>query len=149
MGTKVIVGLIVLAIGIVLGLTIPKFLSPSLSPYLPSALHDQVEAVEGQVVRKAREEGRLLLTVSTPRGALLATFTKQISEIDLLVEEGDSIRLGLSHYEPFVKDPQLKSVMKPDMMGEQVDLSQDTPELPSSLENQFEDSQDFSSPTSP
>jgi len=145
MGKKVMVGLILLAVGVGVGLGVPKFLSPSLSPYLPKSLQEQTEAVAGQVVRKSREEGRLLLTVSTPRGALLATFTKQIAEIDLLVEEGDSIQLGINHYEPFVKDPHVQSVMKPDMAS---GLSEDQ-NFSSSFDHQYEGSQELITPSSP
>lgn len=145
MGMKVVIGLIILFVGVGLGFSLPGFLSPSLRPYLPQGLQDQSEAVEGVVVRKSREEGRLLLTVSTPRGALLATFTKQIAEIDLLVEEGDSIMLGIRDYEPFVKDPHVKGVMKPDMMS----TDSDVPDFPSNLDSQTDSSQEFSSPSIP
>ena len=145
MGNKIVVGIIILAVGVGFGLAIPKFLSPSLSPYLPKGLQDKTEAVEGRVVRKSREEARLLLTVSTPRGALLATFTKQIPGIDLLVEEGDSIMLGIALYEPFVKDPHVKGVMKPDMESDLAEV----PDFPSSLENQFDQSPGFSTPPAP
>ena len=145
MGAKIVGGLIILAVGVGLGLSIPRFLAPSLNPYLPQALQDNTEAVEGTVVRKSREEGRLLLTVSTPKGALLSTFTKQIAEIDLLVEEGDSIMLGITRYEPFVKDPHVKGVMKPDMRSDTSDI----PDYPSSLDSQINSSQGFSSPSNP
>lgn len=145
MGAKIVGGLVILVIGVGLGLSIPRFLSPSLNPYLPQALQDKTEAVEGKVVRKSREEGRLLLTVSTPKGALLSTFTKQIAEIDLLVEEGDSIMLGITHYEPFVKDPHVKGVMKPDMISSRPDV----PDFPSSLDNRMNSSQEFSTPSNP
>ena len=145
MGKKIVVGLIIFSVGVGLGLSIPSFLSPSLRPYLPQALQDQTESVEGAVVRKSREDGRLLLTVSTPRGALLSTFTKKISEIDLLVEEGDSIMLGITHYEPFVKDPHVKGVMKPDMLSDHSGV----PDLPSSLDNQIDRSPGFLSPPIP
>jgi len=145
MGMKIVVGLILFAVGVAVGLSIPGFLSPSLSPYLPQALQDQTNVVEGAVVRKSREDGRLLLTVSTERGALLSTFTKQIAEIDLLVEEGDSITLGIARYEPFVKDPAVKGVMKPDMMSADSGI----PDVSSSFDSQIDGIQEFSSPSIP
>lgn len=91
------------------------FVPPNqLQPYLPVAVPGQDAAVEGEVVRKQREADRLLLTITTPQGALLASFHKRVTEIDLLVEEGDSITLALRTYEPFVTDPSIKAVVKPD-----------------------------------
>ena len=145
MGKTIIAALVIFLVGVGLGLSIPRFLSPSLSPYLPQALQDQTESVEGTVVRKSREDGKLLLTVSTPRGALLSTFTKKISEIDLLVEEGDSIMLGITRYEPFVNDPHVRGVMKPDMIPD----DSMSPGLPSGLDNQYDRSQEFSPTTIP
>ena len=142
---KIVIGLIIFAVGVGVGLSIPSFLSPSLSPYLPQALQDQTDVVEGVVVRKSREDGRLLLTVSTERGALLSTFTKQIAEIDLLVEEGDSITLGIARYEPFVNDPAVKGVMKPDMMS----AAFGTPDIHSSYDSQIDSTQEFSSTSIP
>ncbi len=142
---KIVIGLIIFAVGVGVGLSIPSFLSPSLSPYLPQALQDQTDVVEGVVVRKSREDGRLLLTVSTERGALLSTFTKQIAEIDLLVEEGDSITLGIARYEPFVNDPAVKGVMKPDMMSADFGI----PDIPSSYDSQINSTQEFSSTSIP
>ena len=138
MGKHIIGALVILLVGVGVGVAVPKFLSPTLGPYLPPALQDQSTPVEGTVVRKSREEGRLLLTVSTPRGALLSTFTKQIPEIDLLVEEGDSVTLGISHYEPFVKDPIVKGVMKPDMAKEH----SVSPNIPSSFDPSVDNTQE-------
>lgn len=107
-------GVAVFVVGVGAGLVGTQFVPPSVSPYLPTALQSKNEIVKGIVVKKYQEVERLLLTVSTPRGALLATFTKQIPEIDLLVEEGDEVTLGLAHYAPFVHDPSIKGVMKPD-----------------------------------
>jgi hypothetical protein len=107
-------GVVVFVVGVGAGLVGMQFVPPSVSPYLPSALQSQNEIVKGIVVKKYQEAERLLLTVSTHRGALLATFTKQIPEIDLLVEEGDEVTLGLAQYAPFVHDPSIKGVMKPD-----------------------------------
>jgi hypothetical protein len=79
-------------------------------PYLPEALRGKVEVVESEVSRKQREPDRLLITLLTPRGAILATFRKRIAEVDLLVAEGDALSLGLRRVEPFVEDPAIQSV---------------------------------------
>ena len=108
------VGTFIFVLGVVAGVSAVRFVPASVSPYLPTALQGQHEIAKGRVVRKHQENERLLLTVSTSRGALLATFTKQIDEINLLVEEGDEVTLGLAQYAPFVHDPVIKGVMKPD-----------------------------------
>jgi len=108
------IGVLIFLLGVGAGLTGVRFIPASVSPYLPGVLQGKQEIVKGEVVRKREKNERLLLTVSTPRGALLATFTQQIDEIDLLVEEGDEVTLGLTQYAPFVRDPLIKGVMKPD-----------------------------------
>ena len=85
-------------------------------PYLPEAFKVKTtETVEGEVVQKVRESDRLLLTVQTSRGTVLATFKKKVAEIDLLVQQGDVLMLALSRYEPFVNDPAIERVRKQDL----------------------------------
>jgi hypothetical protein len=43
---------------------------------------------------------------------VLATFTKRVAEIDLLIEPGDTIALALRSDEPFVDDPQIERVKR-------------------------------------
>jgi len=100
--------LIGLALGAVLAVIGPRVAGP----YLPEALRGKVEFVEAEVTRKQREPDRLLITVVTPRGAILATFKKKSAEVDLLVAEGDALTLGLRRFEPFVEDPAIQSVRK-------------------------------------
>ena len=90
-----------LAIGVIGTVLAPRFLGP----YLPRAIRGKAEPVEGTVVAKQREPERLLLTVLTPQGALLATFKERVAETALLVEVGDSVTLILPRYEPFVEGP--------------------------------------------
>src|SRR3990170_5864201 len=105
-------GTLLFLIGLALG-TVLVAIGPRVAgPYLPAALRGEVESVEGEVTRKLREPDRLLLTVVTPRGAILATFKTRISEVDLLVAEGDALTLGLRRFEPFVEDPAIESVRK-------------------------------------
>lgn len=104
-GLLFLLGLTVGAVGAVLG---PRLAAP----YLPEALSGKVEVVGGDVVRKQREPNKLLMTIVTPRGAILATFTTRAPEIDMLVAEGDTLTLGLRRLEPFVNDPEIRSVKK-------------------------------------
>lgn len=106
-----------LLVGVALGVS-GTILAPGLvGPYLPGVVRGKAELVEGEVVRKQREADRLLLTVTTGQGAILATFKKQVAEIDLLVEQGDALTLALRGYEPFVADPAIERVRKPKRPG--------------------------------
>jgi hypothetical protein len=105
-------GVLVLVIGLALGAALGVLGPRVAGPYLPEAIRGRVETVEGEVMRKQREPDRLLITLVTPRGAILAIFKKQIPEVDLLVGEGDTVTLGLHRVEPFVEDPTIQSVHK-------------------------------------
>jgi hypothetical protein len=50
---------------------------------------------------------------------VLATFKQRVPEIDLLVDTGDHVTLGITSYEPFVEDPKILGVKKakPGMPG--------------------------------
>lgn len=98
--------------GLVLGALGALFGPDLAAPYLPSLLRPSLEEVEGPVLGKRSEGERLLLTVNTERGAVLATFRQRVAEIDLLVEEGDSVTLGVDGYAPLVEDPLLRAVKK-------------------------------------
>lgn len=105
-------GALLLLVGIALGAG-SVVLGPRLAgPYIPEAFRGKVEVADGEVTRKQREADRLLLTIVTPRGAMLATFRTKIAEVDLLVAEGDTLALGLRRFEPFVDDPAILSVKK-------------------------------------
>ncbi len=102
-----------LLVGIAFGVAGTIFAPDVAGPYLPEAFRVKKAAtVDGEVVRKLREEERLLLTVETTQGAILVTFKKKVAEIDLLVQQGDTITLGLSRYEPFVDEPAIERVRK-------------------------------------
>ena len=107
------------ALGIAAAVLTPRFLGP----LLPAGLSSGPESVEGTVVRRQRDQERLLLTINTAQGAALATFTEKVAEIDLLVEEGDSVTLGLGVYEPFVENPPIHAVRKAERTGETVVLA--------------------------
>jgi hypothetical protein len=97
-----------IGVGVAGTLLVPRLASP----YLPEAVRGKAELVEGVVARKQQEPDRLLLTVVAQHGAILATFRKKIAEINLLVEEGDTVTLALSGYQPFVEDPRIQRVRK-------------------------------------
>ena len=103
---------VILLIGVALGVSgtilAPKFADP----YLPQSFRAKTEVVEGEVDRKLREQDRLLLTVQTSQGTVLATFKQKVAEIDLLVQKGDTVTLALRRYEPFVEDPAIERVRK-------------------------------------
>lgn len=101
-----------LVAGIVLGVAATLLVPRYVTPYLPGPLRSGELRVQGPVLAEQREEDRLLLTVETEQGAMLATFRRQVAEIALLVDEGDTVTLGLREYAPFVEDPRLVGVYK-------------------------------------
>lgn len=105
-------GFLVFLIGMTLGVVGTIFLPDLLAPYLPQSLRDSEDTVAGLVTAKERQDDRLLLTVDSPRGAVLATFSRKVAEISLLVNEGDSVTLSVRLAEPFVNDPTIRQVLK-------------------------------------
>jgi hypothetical protein len=103
----------ILLVGIALGVVGTIFGPDLAGPFLPEAFRaSKAQTIEGEVVRKLREGDRLLLTVHTSQGSVLATFKKKVAEIDLLVAQGDTVTLALSRYEPFVDEPAIERVRK-------------------------------------
>ncbi len=104
---------LILLAGIALGVG-GTILAPDVAdPYLSDAFRvKKAETVDGEVVQKLREGERLRLTVQTTQGSVLATFKKKVPEIDLLVQQGDTVTLALGRYEPFVEDPSIERVRK-------------------------------------
>ena len=99
-------------VGLGLGLSGPILAPRYMEPYMPGFLKKPLHPLEGKVTHKQRDQSRLLVTVTTQDGTILATFQKQVAEIDLLVEEQDSITLDVKQYEPFVHDPPVLKVNK-------------------------------------
>lgn len=99
-------------LGLGLGLSGPLLVPRYLDPYLPAFLKDTLHPLEGSVTHKQRQQDRLLITITTQDGTILATFQQQIQEIDLLIEERDLVTLDVRQYEPFVNDPPLLRVTK-------------------------------------
>lgn len=101
------------ALGVAAALLVPRWVTP----HLPPALGGGLITVEGDVLDKQRESGRLLLTLDSERGAMLATFRDRISELDLLVGPGDRVTLAMREFRPFVDGPRLVGVQKGDWEG--------------------------------
>lgn len=110
--------LLTFVLGIVLGAVVASLWPRFVTPRLPAGLRSSAAAVEGTVIRKQRDGERLLLTIDTPEGAALATFTEKVPEIDLLVEEADVVTLGLGGYEPFLENPTIRGVVKVEVAPE-------------------------------
>ena len=100
-------------LGLGLGLSVPSIAPQYLDSYFPKMMKPSTLEVKGAVVKKQAKPNRLLLTISSKEGAILATFKKKIAEISLLVDEGDSITLAVKEYDPFVTDPPILRVNKP------------------------------------
>jgi hypothetical protein len=104
--------LFIFVFGVAVGLT-GAFLGPRyFGAYLPAFIAGETHSVVGSVVRMQREPDRLLVTISTAEGTMLATFTQKVSEIALLLAESDAITIALRRYEPFVTNPPIVKVMK-------------------------------------
>jgi hypothetical protein len=99
-------------LGVGFGLGAPFLASRYAQPYLPQFLQETVHPLTGTVTHKQRDQDRLLMTLTTQDGTILATFQKQVPEIDLLVQEQDSVTLDVRQYEPFVTDPPILKVNK-------------------------------------
>lgn len=103
---------IALVIGLGIGLGGPMLASRYADPYLPGFLKESVHPLEGTVRHKQVQQDRLLMTITTPQGTILATFQEQIPEIDLLIDERDQVTLDVQLYQPFITDPTVLRVIK-------------------------------------
>jgi hypothetical protein len=106
-------------VGLILGIVLALVGRAFLGSRLPDSIAGRRESLDGLVTAKQLQEDRLLLTVVTSAGATLVTFKKRVAEIALLVDEGDRITLSLSHYQPFLEDPQIARVVPPDLYVEE------------------------------
>ncbi|NIR42792.1 MAG: hypothetical protein GWN99_02860 [Gemmatimonadetes bacterium] len=107
--------IVAFVIGLVIGVVGTLVAQPFLGRRLPEAVRGKYEVLQGPVSAKQLQDERLLLTVSTSAGAILATFKKQVEEINLLVEKGDTVALDVPGYQPFMENPDIIRVAKPDM----------------------------------
>ena len=98
--------------GSILGILCTIYLPSYVQPYLPESMMAKESVVKGTVAAKEKKGDALLLTVSTPEGALLATFKKKADEVSLLINEKDEIQFTLPKYMPFIADPKIIRVVK-------------------------------------
>jgi hypothetical protein len=101
-----------LLVGAGLGAAGTIYLPSIVDPYLPKELRIRARVVEGQVLNKQREPNRLLVKIQLEQGVILATYTKRVAEVDLLVEPGDTIALELRSGEPVVDEPPIERVKR-------------------------------------
>ena len=100
-------------LGLVLGILGVIYLPGYVRPYIPEWVTGKAAVVvKGTVTAKQKKADALLLTVNTPDGALLATFTKKVDEINLLINEKDALEFTLPKYMPFIDDPKIIRVVK-------------------------------------
>lgn len=104
--------LLIFILGVIVGLLLAILGQPVLNALLPEDWGGGAQETTGQVVAKRLQGDRLLLTLESEDGAVLATFQQRVPEIDLLIEEGDRVTLGITSYEPFVEDPKVLGVKK-------------------------------------
>jgi len=97
-----------LVLGVAVAILAPKFLSP----YMPGLFGGERELLTGPVLAEQRDGDRLLLTIQTGSGALIASFSERVAEIDLLVEPGDTVTIAVDDYDPFVENPDVEGVRK-------------------------------------
>lgn len=105
-------GFVMLVVGIALGVAGTMLLPRYLEPLLPESIRAGGEQVDGEVLALGRDGDKLLITVDTPKGAVLATFTSRVAEVELLVRVGDTLTLAMDRYDPFVSDPAIAAVRK-------------------------------------
>ena len=103
-------------LGLILGVLgtifLPGYATPYLSSFLPDWAVGKTTVVKGTVIAKLKKDNVLMLTVNTPQGELLATFTHKVVEIGLLVNEKDVLEFTLPKYMPFIEDPRIIRVAK-------------------------------------
>lgn len=99
-------------LGLILGVVGTIYLPNYARPYIPQWAMGKAIVVKGTVAAKQKKESVLLLTVDTPEGVLLASFTRKVDEINLLINEKDTIEFTLPKYMPFIDDPKIIRVVK-------------------------------------
>ncbi len=113
---KFITFLITLILGIAIGISGYVIAPEFLGRYIPSSItKSKTVRLKGTVIAKERKGASLLLTVNSPEGAMLVTFTRKVNEIELLVNKQDLIELSIKKYGPFIKDPGIIRVIKPSL----------------------------------
>jgi hypothetical protein len=112
MNMRIVARIAPFLIGVLIGVLGAVYLPAYVRPLLPEWIAGPMTVVKGTVAAKQKKEQSLLLTVDTPDGVLLATFTRRVDEINLLVNETDVVELALSVYKPFIENPRIMRVIK-------------------------------------
>jgi hypothetical protein len=99
-------------VGVVVGIGAANRGPALITPYLPKGVSGVEKQIEGQVVRKQRDGNRLLVKVATAQGPMLVTFTQKAPDLDVLLDNGDTVTLTLTTpgYATFVEDPIVERV---------------------------------------
>lgn len=116
--------------GLLLGILAAVYLPGQVRPHLPEWVTGKDVVVKGTVAAKQKKEGALLVSVNTAEGALLATFTRNVDEVGLLIDEKDEIEFTLPKYAPFITDPKIVRITK-DGQGVPASAPTSTPAAPS------------------
>ena len=99
--------------GLIIGIVAMVYLPATMESYFPELMGGgDLDGITGTVATKQRKGNDLLLTILTPEGAILATFKKKVTEIDILVDAGDTISLVRKDYRAFLEDPRIGRVRK-------------------------------------
>jgi len=101
-----------LALGFVLGIAATILAPRFLGPYLPGVFGGEREILTGPVLAERHDGDRLLLTIQTGPGDLIASFSERVAEIDLLIARGDTVTIAVDDYDPFVENPDIEGVRK-------------------------------------
>lgn len=110
-GPKLGTAFAIFLVGAIAGVAGTVIVPNLIRPYLPDSMVGSGETVHGVVTGKRMETDRLLLTMPTPGGTVLATFTDDLAEIDLMIQVGDSLTFGMERYQPFVTNPTIARVV--------------------------------------
>ncbi len=110
-GSSLKAPLVTFAVGLGVGIVGTLILPNLIRPYLPEAIVGAEAQVYGVVTGKRVEADRVLLTLPTDGGTVLATFTVDLPEIDLMIQQGDSVALAVEEYAPFVENPKIARVV--------------------------------------
>lgn len=102
-----------LIVGIALGVVGTLKLPSLAASYLPASLVLPTRTVGAEVTKKLREPDRILLRLQADHALVLAVFTRRVPEVDLLVQEGDTVTVVLPRNRTFVEDPVIEAVQRP------------------------------------
>ncbi len=97
-------------IGVAVGIGAANRGPALIAPYLPKSVSGVGRQIEGQVVRKQRDGNRLLVKITTAQGPMLVTFTQKAPDLDVLLDNGDTVTLVTPGYATFVDDPIVEHV---------------------------------------